>query len=144
MASYLPRLSHLLVLVAAVTMSACAALGVAPVSRSSTATPEPNSSVDTPATARPQSNASAASAALLAQSRTERAAGHLSAASASVERALRLDPNNPYVWLELGEVQLASGDTAQAATMARKAVTLANGDSVAEARAEQLLRAASK
>jgi len=92
--------------------------------------------------ARPQSDASGASAALLEQSRAQRAAGSLPAARASLERALRLDPNNAVLWLELGELELQTGNSAQAATMARKAQTLAGRDRRLTDRAEQLLRAA--
>ena len=93
-------------------------------------------------TARPQSDASGASSALLQQSRAQRAAGSLPAARASLERALRLDPNNAVVWLELGELELQTGNLTQAATLARKAMTLAGRDRRLTDRAEQLLRAA--
>ena len=96
---------------------------------------------DVPA-ARPQSDATGASGALLEQSRAQRAAGSLPAARASLERALRLDPNNPEVWLELGELELQTGNVTQATTMARKALTLTGRDARLEARAERLLRAA--
>jgi Flp pilus assembly protein TadD len=96
---------------------------------------------DVPA-ARPQSDASSASGVLLEQSRAQRAAGSLPAARASLERALRLDPNNPTLWLELGELELQTGNTTQAATLARKAMSLAGRDGRVAARAERLLRAA--
>jgi tetratricopeptide (TPR) repeat protein len=93
-------------------------------------------------TDRPQSDASGASTALLEQSRAQRAAGSLPAARASLERALRLDPNNAALWLELGELELQTGNLTQAATMARKAMTLAGRDTRLSDRAERLLRAA--
>jgi Flp pilus assembly protein TadD len=96
---------------------------------------------DVPA-ARPQSDASGASGVLLEQSRAQRAAGSLPSARASLERALRLDPNNPVLWLELGELELQTGNATQAATMARKAMTLAGRDGRLATRAERLLRAA--
>ena len=92
--------------------------------------------------ARPQSDASGASGALLQQSRAQRAAGSIPAARASLERALRLDANNPELWLELGELELQTGNNGQAATLARKALTLAGRDTRVTARAERLLRAA--
>ena len=94
------------------------------------------------ATPRPQSDASSASSVLLQQSRTQRAAGSVPAAKASLERALRLDPNNAEVWIELGELELSLGNTVQATTMARKALTLTGRDARLAARAERLLRAA--
>ena len=61
---------------------------------------------------------------------------------ASVERALEIDPNNAALWVELGEIDLASGRAAEAATMARKALTLAPRDSGAAADASALLERA--
>jgi tetratricopeptide (TPR) repeat protein len=91
---------------------------------------------------RPRSDATVASEALLAQSRTQRAAGSLPVARATLERALRLDPNNAEVWIELGELELQTGNTTQAGVMARKALTLTGRDARLTARAERLLRAA--
>jgi Flp pilus assembly protein TadD len=91
---------------------------------------------------RTQSDASGASDALLAQSRSQRAAGSYAQATASIERALRLDPNNAELWVERGELALQTGNTTQAATMARKALTLTGANRTLAARAERLLRAA--
>ena len=93
---------------------------------------------------RPARNdATGPSTALLAQSRAQRAAGSYAQAQASVERALQIDPNNAALWVELGEIDLATGNAAQAATLARKALTLAApNDSIAIADAQKLLRAA--
>jgi Flp pilus assembly protein TadD len=66
----------------------------------------------------------------------------LPAAKASLERALRLAPNDPEVWLELGEIELQTGNNAQAATMARKALSLAGRNYTLAARAQRLVRAA--
>lgn len=92
--------------------------------------------------ARPPSETSGATQALLAQSRAARAAGNYAQANATIERALRIAPANPNLWVELGEIELASGNSAQAATLARKALTLAANDSMAVADAQKLLRAA--
>jgi len=97
----------------------------------------------TPAPARTQSDARSASNALLAQSRSERAAGSYAQATASIERALRLDPNNAELWVERAELALQTGNAPQAATMARKALTLMGDDRALAARAERLLAAAS-
>ncbi|HEX6995912.1 MAG TPA: tetratricopeptide repeat protein [Gammaproteobacteria bacterium] len=97
-----------------------------------------------PTSAEPPPQAAPASVALLEQSRSQRAAGSLTAAASSIERALRIDPNNAELWLELGEIKLEDGDPLQAEQMARKALTLAGGDRVVAARAARLLaRAAS-
>jgi len=102
----------------------------------------PPASQSSTAPSRPQSDASGASSALLAQSRAERAAGSLAQATASIERALRLDPNNAELWVERGELALQTGNPAQAGTMARKALSLAGTNSTASARAQRLLQAA--
>lgn len=91
---------------------------------------------------RTQSDARSASGTLLAQGRRERAAGSYAQATASIERALRLDPNNAELWVERGELALQAGDAAQAATMARKALTLTGNDRTLESQAQRLLRAA--
>jgi hypothetical protein len=101
--------------------------------------PEPFGTVTPP---RPHNDASGASSALLAQSRAERAAGSLAQATASIERALRLDPNNAELWVERGELALQTGNAAQAGTMARKALSLAGGNGRVASRAQQLLQAA--
>jgi Tfp pilus assembly protein PilF len=80
-----------------------------------------------------------ASTALLAQARSEREAGSLEQATASIERALRIAPNDPELWLELGEIKLADGDREQAQMMARKALTLAGNDRATLDRATRLL-----
>jgi Tfp pilus assembly protein PilF len=85
----------------------------------------------------PQQNS--ASIALLEQSRNERAAGDFSAATVSIERALRIEPNDPSLWIELAEIKAAEGDRNQAETMARKALTLAGSDRSIRQRAERLL-----
>ena len=85
-----------------------------------------------------------AAVALLEQSRGQRAAGSYAAAASSIERAIRIDPNNAGLWLELAEIKLDDGDPQQAEQMARKALTLAGGDPSVTSRAERLLaRAAS-
>lgn len=94
------------------------------------------------APSRPRSETSAASRTLLDQSRAARAAGNYGQASASLERALRIDPNNPLLYVELGELHLQTGNAAQAEAMARKALSLAGMDAALAARAERLLRAA--
>lgn len=77
---------------------------------------------------------------LVANSRTSAANGDYALALADIERAIRIDARNPYLWLELGEIHLAQGDPRQAAGMARKAMSIAGDDRVAIAAAERLLR----
>jgi len=112
-------------------LSACAALS-GPV-----ATPtQPSSESD--AGSQPLTGISA-TAVLLEQSRAERSAGTYAEATASIERALRIEPNNALLWIELGEIKLADGDAEQAEMIARKALTLAGNDRSIETRASLLI-----
>jgi len=81
---------------------------------------------------------------LVVTSRRFRASGEFARAQADIERALRIDPRNPYLWLELGETHLSRGDAGQAAATARRAMSVAGPDGVARRRAERLLDRASR
>lgn len=83
--------------------------------------------------------ATQAGSTLLEIGRTQRDNGNLAEAAMTIERALRIEPNNASLWIELGEIKAADGDRAQAATMARKALTLAGGDAAIEDRAHRLI-----
>jgi Flp pilus assembly protein TadD len=92
--------------------------------------PQPQPAPQVPAPTQPsrQYRLGAASSALVKQAREQSARGDFGAATATVERALRIEPNNPLLWIELGQVHLAQGDTSQAESMGRKAVALSTGD----------------
>jgi Tfp pilus assembly protein PilF len=68
---------------------------------------------------------SSASRALVGQAQTQLAAKNFAVAAASIERALRIEPGNPLLWIELGKVRQAEGNYLQAENMARKAVSMA-------------------
>jgi tetratricopeptide (TPR) repeat protein len=85
-----------------------------------------------------------ASQALLRQSRGYQASGDYGLAAASIERALRIEPRQPVLWLELGNIRLKEADYAQAENMGRKALSLSTGDAALSAEAEQLIAAARK
>lgn len=68
---------------------------------------------------------SAAADALLTQSRNERRTGDYARAAATLERALRIEPAAPAIWLELARLELAQGRYARAEQLARKAESLA-------------------
>jgi len=104
-----------------------------------TVSPGRSPSGSAPAPRGPAAEPNAASVALLERSQAARSAGRYGEAAASLERALRIDPNNALLWIELAEIKAADGDRAQAGEMARKALTLAAGDRAIEARARRLL-----
>ncbi len=64
---------------------------------------------------------------LLDRAQAESDAGKHDAAGASLERALRIEPRNPWVWTELAQVRLAEGQYVQAITLARKSNSFSGG-----------------
>jgi tetratricopeptide (TPR) repeat protein len=80
--------------------------------------------------------------ALVEQARRESDLGNDALAGATLERALRIDGNNPWIWIELGYLRLDAGQRAAAESMARKALSLANRDPVARDAATRLLQQA--
>jgi tetratricopeptide (TPR) repeat protein len=86
-----------------------------------------------------QNHLSAATTSLVAQSRTLVSRGDLDGASSTLDRALRIEPNNPLVWIELGRLRLAENDAHQAEGCGRKALSLASGDRGTQAQAGRLL-----
>jgi predicted Zn-dependent protease len=55
-------------------------------------------------------------------------AGNLDSAAAVLERALRLEPQNPLLWHRLAALRLQQGQPAQAANLAAKSNALAGRD----------------
>jgi Flp pilus assembly protein TadD len=107
-------------------------------------TPEPQTSAPTQPTPAPSQSAkqfrlSAASSALVKQARAQSGKGDFGGATATVERALRIEPDNPLLWIELGQVHLAEGNAPQAESMGRKAVALATGDPNAQSASWRLV-----
>jgi hypothetical protein len=98
------------------------------------APPEPPS---TPA-AR-QFHLGTASRALVTQAHAQATSGDFGQASATIERALRIEPENPLLWIELGRMRLGAADASQADAMGRKALALGTGDPAAQAGAWRLI-----
>lgn len=65
---------------------------------------------------------------LVEQARTEVAENKLQSAVASIERAQRLEPRNPWLWQELARLHLAQGNHAQAESLAARSNTWAGSD----------------
>jgi tetratricopeptide (TPR) repeat protein len=80
--------------------------------------------------------------ALLEQARREMLLDNDALAGATLERALRVDGNNPWIWIELGHLRLAAGQRPAAESLARKALSLANRDPGARDAAARLLQQA--
>lgn len=87
--------------------------------------PDEDSGAATPGPAGRQDGLGPAGQALLIRGANERRAGDYRAASATLERALRIEPGAPALWLELARVRLLEGDFGQAEQLARKAGSLA-------------------
>ena len=87
-----------------------------------------------PATTRNYS-LNAASRALVGQADTQRKTGNFVQAAATLERALRIEPSNPLLWLAYAELRLDEGNFAQADSMGRKAIASAQGDPRTQAKA---------
>jgi predicted Zn-dependent protease len=93
-----------------------------------------------PRPAPPRENhLSPATSSLVTQAHGLMAHGDLDGASATLDRALRIEPNNPLLWVERGKLRLTENDPRQAESCARKALALASGDRAAQAQSGHLL-----
>ena len=66
--------------------------------------------------------------ALLDRAQTDSVAGRSEAAGASLERGLRIEPRNAWLWHELAQLRLAQGQYAQAISLAKKSTSFARHD----------------
>jgi predicted Zn-dependent protease len=67
-------------------------------------------------------------AGLMQSARDDTAAGRLSNAAATLERALRIEPRNPRLWQELARVRLKQGEYAQVESTAARSNSWAGSD----------------
>lgn len=108
----------------------------------SNAAPAPTLTPPPPVTAPPvatrQFQLGAATASLVAQAHRQAVADPQLAIS-TIERALRIEPDNPLLWIELGEAHEAAGRFEQAAGMGHKALQLATGDPHAQSASWHLI-----
>src|SRR5262245_38886833 len=81
----------------------------------------------------------AASRSLVEQAHAQAASGNYPVAASSIERALRIEPNNPLLWIELGQVRQAEGNYVQAENLGRKGLSLATGAPRAQSSAWRLI-----
>jgi len=102
----------------------------------------PTEAVPTPEPPRPppkQFKLSPATNALVQQAHTQAHAGAFVPAANTIERALRIEPENPLLWIELGRIRLSENNPGQANSMGHKALALATGDVQAQASAWRLV-----
>lgn len=77
--------------------------------------------------------------ALLKQARSALSGGRNDQASAALERALRIEPKNPFVWQALAAVHLNGKRAEQAAATAEKSISLAPGNAYVAAESWRLI-----
>lgn len=80
--------------------------------------------------------------ALLENAEHQQRAGQYDGAAATLERALRIEPDNAHLWHELAKVRLEQQQWAQAEQMARKSLRLSTGDRLLGAANWRLIAAA--
>jgi Tfp pilus assembly protein PilF len=92
-------------------------------------TPEPEPAPAPPVVpATPPRQENIAVAGLMNSARADAAAGNLTNAAASLERALRIEPRNPRLWHELARVRLKQGQYVQAESVAARSNSWAGED----------------
>ncbi|MCS3903500.1 tetratricopeptide (TPR) repeat protein [Methylohalomonas lacus] len=84
--------------------------------------------VKAPEPAPERATASPAVVALLETAREQAAGGEDEKAAANLERALRIEPKNPWLWHRLGVLRLQQGDYQAAIDLANKSNALASGN----------------
>lgn len=77
---------------------------------------------------KPEKISSPAVMALLSSADTLARAGHMRRAAAALERALNIEPRNPFIYQRLAQVRFAQGQFGQAQALAHKSNSLAVGN----------------
>jgi len=80
-----------------------------------------------------------ASRALVTQAEAQRKKGDLPGATVTLERALRIEPTNPLLWIEMGRLRMDQHNYVQAEGMGRKALAMSVGDDQTQSQAWQLI-----
>jgi Flp pilus assembly protein TadD len=101
--------------------------------------PETKPAPPPPPTAPEARKESVAIAGLMDSARNDAAAGKLSNAAATLERALRIEPANPRLWQELARVRLQQGQFAQAESTAMRSNSYAGSDAALRAENERII-----
>ena len=107
--------------------------------------PQPPIVVTPPAPSAPRSAEAISGQAvtsLVKQARAQRAAGQPQQAQGSLERALRIEPRNYFVWSAMAQAYLDQKNYDQAESVAHKSNSLARGNTYAELENWKTIRAA--
>jgi tetratricopeptide (TPR) repeat protein len=88
---------------------------------------------------RPAATLSPASRALVSQAEAQRKKGDLPGASVTLDRALRIEPHNPLLWIEMGRLRMDQRNFSQAEAMGRKALSMSVGDDTTQSAAWELI-----
>jgi tetratricopeptide (TPR) repeat protein len=88
---------------------------------------------------KPPATLGPASSALVAQAQAQRRKGDLPGATVTLERALRIEPGNPLLWIEMGQLRMDQHNFAQAEGMGRKALAMSVGDDQTQSQAWRLI-----
>ena len=110
-------------------------------------TPLPEQVIEAPAPVQlpkerprtPPATLSPVSRTLVGQAQAQRQKGDLPGATVSLERALRIEPNNPLLWIEMGRLRMDQRNYPQAENMGRKALAMSVGDDRTQSAAWQLV-----
>jgi hypothetical protein len=87
----------------------------------------------------PAAKLSPASQALVTQAQAQRKKGDLPGATVTLDRALRIEPSNPLLWIEMGRLRMDQRNYPQAESMGRKALSMSVGDDRTQSMAWQLI-----
>lgn len=106
----------------------------------SSTSPPPSSPPSPHAPSPPRENhLSPATLSLVTQAHYLTSHGDIDGASSTLDRALRIEPNNPLLWIELGRLRLLESESHQAEGCGRKALALASGDPGTQRQAGRVL-----
>jgi len=87
----------------------------------------------------PPAELNPASRSLVQQAQAQRKKGDLAGANVSLDRALRIEPSNPLLWIEMGRLRMDQRNYPQAENMGRKALSMSVGDNRTQVAAWQLI-----
>jgi predicted Zn-dependent protease len=90
--------------------------------------PSPVENIPVEPAPKPAVSASQAVVSLVDRARIDASAGQREAAGASLERALRIEPRNPWLWHELAQLRLSQGQYVQAISLSQKSMSFSGQD----------------